>query len=96
LNALDNRFDYHRLAGLDASEYLTRVISYASVKNSSLLEKGAVLISYQIDEASASHTCRFMLEGREIPAPDETQVSMVIEREITLTIDSQLQITRSA
>ncbi len=94
LNAAGNRFDYHRLANLDANGYLNRVISYAIVSRSSQLENGAILIGYQIDEQSGIHTYRFMLEYTELDTPEDMHVSLTIDREISLSIDSSLQIQR--
>ena len=62
LNAAENKFDYHKLRGIDAEAYLTRVTNYQRA-SAVLDEPGSILISYTIDE-NDTHHYRFMLSGR--------------------------------
>ncbi|MBV1859039.1 MAG: hypothetical protein KUG77_11565 [Nannocystaceae bacterium] len=85
LNAAENRFNYHKLRGIDADAYLTRVVSYQRAI-AELRVSRPILISYRIDP-NGTHHYRFMLAGREV-AEDLDHVTLEVTREARVQVGS--------
>ena len=93
LNALDNKFDYHKLAHIDSVEYLDRVEKYLLVKKH-VSGNNAILLSYIQEKTRGGviHHYRFMLDFNEVES-NKDHVKLRLLKDRRISIDNQHQIT---
>lgn len=95
LNALDNKFDYHKLANIDSVEYLGRVEKYLLATEE--VRNNAILLSYTQEETrnGITHHFRFMLNFNEIESnKDHVKLQLLQDRSISINSNNQVTINR--
>ncbi|MCK5830876.1 MAG: hypothetical protein KAH20_11305 [Methylococcales bacterium] len=95
LNALNNTFDYHKLANIDSVEYLARVEKYLLAKEQ--VRDNTILLSYTQEKTrqGVNHHYRFMLGFNEIQSSkDHVKLELLEDRNILVNSNNQVTIDR--
>ncbi len=87
LNALENKFDYHKLANIDTQEYIDRVNRLVLAK--SRVQNSEGLISFIINEGN--YIFRFLTDSS-VDSEDTDTVTLRINSSITVSVNENNQI----
>lgn len=87
-NALENKFNYHLLAGVDAEEYVLRLRNLASIKNDSRVNDAMRLISYTIEGEGVNRLDKFIFADMTDTGRREDGRAIVrINQKVSLQVD---------